>query len=77
MELTLEQISILLNAVLVIIGIVFVKDYRKYKSLLKEAGEALGVTYKALEDKNITPEEAEELVKEYEDVYWEIKKLRM
>lgn len=77
MELTFEQISLLVNVVFVILALVFAKDYRRYKSLVKEVGEALVATYDAMLDKKITPEEAEKLAAEYEDVYYEIKNLRL
>lgn len=56
-------------------GAVFYTKWNQFVKLLLELGEAFTKTGKALEDKEVTEEEALALLKEWHDVYLAIKAL--
>ena len=74
MEVT-DIISLVCAVLVVITGTSFALKYRQAVKLLKEIGEAFTTTAEALEDKDVTKEEAVEMLKEWRDVVSQVLKL--
>ena len=53
----------------IVFGVVFKLKWNHFVNLLLQTGEAFTKTAKILEDKQVTQEEALELLKEWNDVY--------
>ena len=64
----LVQVLVVLNAVFLVLSVVFGKKYSDAKKLLKELAEALDTTYKAIEDNKITERELKDVIKQWRDV---------
>ena len=82
MEINPELIVYAVTVILSILSVIFGEKYRKYKQkfmdtskLAEEFSEALLATTNAIEDDKLTPEEAQKIVAEWQDVVDEAKKL--
>jgi predicted metal-binding transcription factor (methanogenesis marker protein 9) len=63
----------ILTVALGVASVYFAGKYRRVKRILKELAEAVGETYKALEDNKITEEELRRVVKEWNDLLRAVK----
>jgi len=70
----MEEILTVVCSILAITSALFAIEWRRVKSLLKEASEALSTLYDAIEDDKITKEEAKKVAEEFEDLIKLLKK---
>jgi len=64
----MEGFLAIVATALTVLSAIFAVEWRRAKSLLKEASEALSALYNAIEDDKITKEEAKRIAKEFEDL---------